>query len=30
MVLKKTTAADEDSLTYLSPYRSFIGQEKLK
>jgi len=30
MVLKKTTAADDDSLTYLSPYRSFIGQEKLK
>ncbi len=30
MVLKKTTAEDEETLTYLSPYRSFAGQEKLK
>jgi len=30
MVLKKTTADDEETLSYLSPYRSFTGQEKLK
>jgi sarcosine oxidase subunit beta len=30
MVLGKTTDEDRESLSYLSPYREFIGQEKLK
>jgi sarcosine oxidase subunit beta len=30
IVLRKTTAEDEETLSYLSPYRSFKGQEKLK
>jgi len=30
MVLSTTTADDRETLTYLSPYREFKGQEKLK
>jgi len=30
MVLGETTADDRETLTYLSPYREFKGQEKLK
>jgi sarcosine oxidase subunit beta len=30
MVLRTTDAADEDALSYLSPYRAYKGQEKLK
>jgi glycine/D-amino acid oxidase-like deaminating enzyme len=30
MVLGKTTEEDRESLSYLSPYREFKGQEKLK
>jgi sarcosine oxidase subunit beta len=30
MVQGKTTAEDRETLTYLSPYREFKGQEKLK
>jgi sarcosine oxidase subunit beta len=30
IALKQTTPDDEEILSYLSPYRSFVGQEKLK
>ena len=30
IVTEKTTAEDKNTLTYLSPYREFVGQEKLK
>jgi sarcosine oxidase subunit beta len=30
MVRGATTAEDRETLTYLSPYREFKGQEKLK
>jgi len=30
MVLGTTTEDDRETLSYLSPYREFVGQEKLK